>query len=53
MRKLDVYARIRKRCSDSFVEHVTACDCSLKRDVRVEILFHNRSGKNLDLKQRQ
>ena len=39
MRKLDVYARIRERCSDSFVEHVTACVCSLKRDARVEILF--------------
>ena len=34
LRKLDVYARIRKRCSDSFLKHVTACDCSLKkRDV--------------------
>ena len=54
LRKLNVYARIRKICSDSFVKHVTACDCSLKkRDVRVEILFQNRGGKNLNSEQRQ
>ena len=36
MHKLDVYAKIQERCLDSFVEHVTACDCSLKkRDARV------------------
>ena len=54
MRKLDVYVRIRERCSDSFVEYVTACDCSLKkRDARAEMFFQNRGGKNLDSKQRQ
>ena len=54
MRKLDVYARIRERCSDSFAEHVTACDCSLKRrDAQLEIFFQNCSGKNLHSKQRQ
>ena len=54
MRKLDVYARKRERCSDFFAEHVTACDCSLKkRDARVEIFFRNCGGKNLDSKQRQ
>ena len=54
MHKLDIYARIRERCSDSFIEHVTACDCSLKkRDTRVEIFFQNHGGKNLDLEQEQ
>ena len=52
MHYLDVYAKIRERCSDSFVEHVTVCDCSLKkRDVQVEIIFQNRSGKNVDSEQ--
>ena len=54
MRQLNVYVRIRERCLDSFVEHVTECDYSLKkRDARVEIFFQNRGGKNLDLEQRQ
>ena len=50
----NIYASIRERCSNAFVEHVIACDNSLKKScVRAENFFEKGGGKNLNLEDRE